>query len=219
MVSLVQIPREIISMILENLDDLADLPSAVLTCRTLYGAFHDRVICSILRDQLTPGLVNIAIAVELALEDEPVEELRSTLAATGAATPTDWATRLTKLPWKSLLGIQQTHRKIEVSAMDFSSKAWAFLQGSDGAPQVLGMEDFVLSSAEKHRFCQTLYRVELHSRHFSKDLGLDPAWRVVHDWQLQLRPWEAEQMGCFWEYYFDRLARGKPNNSQAELPY
>lgn len=65
MPSVTDLPCELVGKILSNLDHLRHLPAALLTCRHFYASFKEThgVEASILRHQVTPSLLPIAVAL------------------------------------------------------------------------------------------------------------------------------------------------------------
>ncbi|KAF6791032.1 hypothetical protein CSOJ01_14430, partial [Colletotrichum sojae] len=165
------LPCELVASVLGSLDDLRSLSSVLLASRHIYASFKavPGIEASIIRRQVTPGLVPYAIAV---LEASHLPRERHLITGVVSADrkaiirlldelndrPTELLARLSSMPRSDLRKISDMHRLIHTLSMDFANNAWSHICGGNSAEAVTAV---VLSAEEYRRYCRSFYRAEL----------------------------------------------------------
>ena len=202
MVSITELPCEIVAMVLGNLDHLRYLSPALLACRHFYTSFKEShgVEASILCRQITPALLPHAVAVMEAsrLPRPLVDSSALGLLDELYRSPPRLAARMHALPPPVLRIMSCTHDAIHALATGFATRAQELIPS--------GTSGTVLSPTENFRFCRAFYRVELFYSVF-RDGGFDDK---MQPWFFSRHPpWENEQLASVYEYLEERFARGE----------
>ncbi|KAK4233906.1 hypothetical protein C8A03DRAFT_47648 [Achaetomium macrosporum] len=176
MLTITDLPCEIVGEILGNLDHLQFLLPA-LACRHFYISFKEchGVEASILCRQITPALLPYSVTLMEAsrlprpLVGSSVDSLLDEL----YSQPARLAARLPELPTTLIRNMSRTHNTIHTLATDFAASALERI-----SPQSASTSK-PLSPTEYFRFCRAFYLVDLFYTLFRHD---------------------NEQLGCVYEY-------------------
>ncbi|KAI5457634.1 hypothetical protein BGZ63DRAFT_427671 [Mariannaea sp. PMI_226] len=205
MAVILNLPCEIIAMILRNLESVRDLVSPVLTCRHFYYSFlaHPDILANLMRDTIPENLLRYSVAAAEAMHyadspsDDTVAEFVDALLH-----HTDQATgKLRSLPLGRALKMEQTYTVVDALVHDFASEDWKRFSGSNSEMA----QDSQLSGAEYFRFCRTFYRLEMYIGLFrDKGSHSSSSQRINNREYLlylsRLSPWEHEQLISVYDY-------------------
>ncbi len=202
MPSITELPCEIVAIILSSLDHPRDLLPALLTCHHFYMSFKEShgVAASILRQQITPALLPVAVAVMEASRlprpfvDTAVLGLLDEL----YRSPARLAARVSALPLLVVQKMSRIHDAVHALATDFGARAQARISHLTTITAV--------SPTEYFRFCRALYRVELFYAIFQHG-DFDDKIKPWFLWKHQL--WENEQIASAYEYLEERFVQGE----------
>lgn len=217
MSGLLSLSPELICSVLASLDDVRDLPAAILTCRYIHTSFMawPSIAADTLSNQISPELLPYAAAAMLATDmshprtDAQVTEFLDTF----YATPEKIVARLRPRPLSVIMLVGQTHVAIHELASQFATEAWELLGVADSKFD----EPLILSSTEVDRFLRSFYRLELFISLFQTDKGQPKCLGSQIGYLLKLSPWEGEQLCCVEDFLADKLFRGSRHKSQVSF--
>lgn len=203
MTSITDLPLEVISSILRELDGVSSLPSALLACKHFFNAFSaDRKLAyDILRRCIGSESLPYAVAnFEASRLPQPCDKASAKdLLDRLFERPAQLAEHAKAMGIGELVKIGNLHDIVNSLATDFMCEAWS----------LLGQADLILSSSEYTRVCRAFHRVELFFSLFRKD---DRDFGTENERQLFMKrysPWVVEQIGCVYDYLEKRLSKGK----------
>ncbi|KAF6818681.1 hypothetical protein CPLU01_13258 [Colletotrichum plurivorum] len=216
------LPCELVASVLASLDDLRSLCSALLASRHIYASFKavPGIEASVIRRQVTPGLVPYAIAV---LEASRLPRQRHLITGLVSADRkatirlldelngrhTELLAGLSSMPRSDLRKISDMHRLIHTLSIDFANTAWSRICGGNCAKAVTGV---VLSADEYHRYCRSFYRAELFYSLFRFTGGnadiVNPSEAIMdYKFFAPYPPWENEQLCCVNEFLESKFSK------------
>ncbi|OTA99707.1 hypothetical protein M426DRAFT_268916 [Hypoxylon sp. CI-4A] len=203
------LPPEIVSAILRNLDDLRYLAPALLSCRHVYNSYKEfpHIDATVLCSQVTMALVPYAVAVAEAsnLPRPRLENSVCKLLDKLYSDPAKLTEYLWKMPPNVLRAMVETHEAVLYFANSFAANAWDQI-----SPENSSTTKLVLSPQEHFRFYRSFYQIELFYRLFR---GPDPIANGIfrkgmNSWFFwRLPPWVIEQMFSAYEFFQQTFAR------------
>lgn len=221
---LLRMPLHLLSLVLALLDSTPTLASAILSHSSLYAAFdedRDRIIRSILRNQISPELMVYAFPTYLStLPSFDPHDLEKTRSFLRLHIERVFEFRLPVQPdlWTNPgpvdihLATTLSRRQvvIEKFTRDFVQDTLPLRRAELGLP--LDDDRNLASDAEVFRIHRAMYRYQLYCNIFRHTCNVQQLGRWGTSLALyffaQFSPWVNEQLACIHDYFERVLSRG-----------
>lgn len=218
MPTLTSLPCELVATVLQELDNVRHLISAILSCRHVYSSFqyYPGVQHDILRRQVADPLLLYSVSVAEAsdLSTHPTAPSTQDLLSTFYDKPTELVNRLQTFTLPCVLKMGRLHDMIHSFADDFATDAWALLF-QDGPH---ASDKLTLSRTEHIRFCRVLYQFELYVTLSRGNHGDTVKASQNECFFSRLPPWEVEQLGCVHDFLEKRFSQGEQSLCPQKSP-
>ncbi|KAI9151450.1 hypothetical protein HJFPF1_08652 [Paramyrothecium foliicola] len=198
MASVLGLPTEVVWMILQNLDNVKDLSSAIRTCRWLHQSFLGNTYLAheVLTAQVTLEVLPYLLLMNKLLGGPCGETFGNVV---DFLDDQDGKTKellagYRELPFQTLLRLGRYHDMISTMAYRYAAEAWS----------LIGQENALsLSKSESFQLHRAFYRLELYLHPFrdlAKDLLPHPIDYAIqtHDWaygsQTRLKDYDDDML-------------------------
>ena len=220
------LPPELKQEIISLLPNVSSVKSAMMTCASLYHAFHDAeplILTRVLQKQIHPDIAFEALlsyktwlldqtfkALDEPWDTDAVRDvLRSYNGNRSPSLRSEWVLR-------NALFLSNLHEQVEFFSQRFASSALSI--DLTGAP--FSSYEAQPSAGEIHRIQRTFYRFEIYcnlfrlherkGRYGPRNL-LRPSQRICPREQQrilfeQFPPWENEQLACIRDYLINQVS-------------
>ncbi|GAP83033.1 putative amp dependent ligase [Rosellinia necatrix] len=211
MATIMDLPCELIVLILRKLEHLQSLLPALLACRHFYSSFkqYRGIEAEILRQQITPGLVPYAIAaLEASRLPQPItkDTIRRQVGHLYDRRP-QLVALLPTMPVVLVRSMARMHDLVDALANEFAATAWARLDKDTPFNAVLRVGG---SPTEYFRFCRAFYEFELFCQLFRGEEvpgGVHFINHVYTPFLSRYSLWEMEQLACVHDFLAERFSK------------